>query len=602
MCGIIGYTGNEQAVKIVVGGLERLEYRGYDSAGVAILQDGGFFCEKHPGKLGVLTQALQGKHAQGTLGMGHVRWATHGVPSRENAHPHLSCDGNIVLVHNGIIENHEEIKRKLMAEGHTFRSETDTECIVHLIEKHYRSDPLGAVAKAVGQLRGSFALCVAFRDCPDTLIGVRSGSPLVAGLSDKANYLASDVPAILPHTSRVVFLEEQTIAHVTPARLSLYDFALKPRRFKVSKVTWDMKTAQKQGYPHFMLKEIFEQPKALHETFAGRIDLKTGNCRFPELNPIKAALKKVRRINIIACGTAWHAGLVGKYAIEELARVPVEVNLASVLGKDTLVIAISQSGETADTLAGLRLAKEKGSHVLSVCNVVGSSVARESDSVLYTRAGPEIGVASTKAYSTQILMLELFAVALARLRVTIGAPAARSILKGIQHLPSRVERALKNDSVILECAQRYRDVYNFMYIGRRYNFPNAYEGALKLKEISYIHAEGYGAGEMKHGPLALVDDTFPTVAIAVKGAVYEKMISNVREIRARRGEVIAIATEGDDYIHRLCDYVIHVPETQEMLSPMVTVVPLQLLAYHVAVARGCDVDQPRNLAKSVTVE
>jgi len=608
MCGIIGYIGPEPALPFLLDGLKRLEYRGYDSAGVAVLEADGFHWDKLPGKLQGLVDSVAGKPFVGTLGIGHTRWATHGPPTRENAHPHFSCNHRIALIHNGIVENHDELRSRLKAKGHVFRSETDTEVVVHLMEDEWKGDPLAAVRAAVAQIRGSYSIVAAFQDAPDVIIGTKMHNPLVVGLDRGRNFLASDVPAVLPYTRSILYLDDGDLAILRRDHVEVVGPDGQPRPKHPQTIDWDLAAAEKEGYPHFMLKEIHEQPKAVGATLAGRIT-ESSDVRFKDLAIPGRVLKRMQRAVIIACGTAWHAGLVAKYAIEELARLPVEVCLSSefrygdpALDERTLVIAITQSGETADTLAGVMHAKACGATVLTICNVVGSSITRASDGVIYTHAGPEIGVASTKAYTTQLMALSLLAIHLARLRDATPHERLVNLLAEAQTLPGKVKRTLETDGEVRKVVQRFRTAFNFMYIGRRYNFPNAYEGALKLKEISYIHAEGYGGGEMKHGPLALIDSTFPTVAIAVQGKVYDKMLSNMQEIRARYGLLIAIATEGDHHIRSLAEMVIEVPHTEEMFSPILTVVPLQLLAYHMAVARGCDVDMPRNLAKSVTVE
>ncbi|NUN48498.1 MAG: glutamine--fructose-6-phosphate transaminase (isomerizing) [Candidatus Brocadiae bacterium] len=607
MCGIIGYVGPGPAAPAIVGGLQRLDYRGYDSAGIVVLDRGRFRVEKMPGKLENLLARLKASPLAGTVGLGHTRWATHGGPTQRNAHPHVSGNARVAVVHNGIIENHEALRRRLRARGYAFRSETDTEVIAHLIEDMHRGNPLETVRRAIAKLEGSFAIGVLFRDRPDVLIGARLNSPLLVGFGEGANFLASDAPAVLPLTRRVAYLEDRELAELTPGGVRIVAADGTPREPRITHITWDYASAAREGYPHFMLKEIHEQPRALRDTIRGRTDHSIPH--FPELEIEPAKLKRIRRVVITACGTAAHAGLVAKYAFEELARVPTEVVLASefrygdpVIGRDTLAVAVTQSGETMDTLCAIREARARGALTLAVCNVVGSSIPRAVDGTLYTHAGPEIGVASTKAYTTQIAVLELLAVRLGMLRGALTREAARPLLRALERVPDAVEKALRCEAGVRTIARRYRGARNFMYIGRRYNFPNAYEGALKLKELSYIHAEGYGAGEMKHGPLALVDNTFPTVAIATAGRVYEKMLSNMKEIEARGGILISIANPGDARVRELSRHVIEVPETPELVSPMVTAVPLQLLAYHIAVALRRDVDKPRNLAKAVTVE
>lgn len=609
MCGIIGCTSRRNVSEILLEGLRRLEYRGYDSAGLVLVQDGRLYHEKTAGKISRLEEILKHKNLTGRVGLGHTRWATHGVPSRANAHPHFSCNNQIALVHNGIIENYEELKERLIKQGHKFTSETDTETIVHLVEEfHKKYSPEQSIIRAVKELSGSFALGVIFLGKPDTLFAVRCNSPLVIGVGKDESFIASDVPAILPFTRKVIFAEEGQIIKLNYNKVEITDFNGHHHRPAIKEIDWDITAAEKCGYPHFMLKEIFEQPDTVRST----INYYVNNqhcCEFKSLAPVKDKLKRINRIIITACGTAWHAGLVGKYAVEELCGLPVETRIASefrygnpVLDKHTLLLAVSQSGETADTLAALRQAKCSHNLTLAICNVLGSSLTREADATMYTYAGPEISVASTKAYTSQITVLLLFAIYLAKLRKTITPKMEQQLIKEFKTIPAKLKTVLLTNEQVKTYAVKYQKAPNFMYIARRYNFPNAYEGALKLKEISYTHAEGYGAGEMKHGPLALVDNTFPTVAIATKSIVYDKMISNIKEIKARNGIVIAIATTGDEHIGNTADDVVYIPETEEIFSPILTVVPLQLLAYHMAVAKGRDVDQPRNLAKSVTVE
>lgn len=608
MCGIIGYVGPGPATPLLLGGLQRLDYRGYDSAGVVVLDKDRIRVEKMPGKLENLLDHLKTLPAMnGCVGLGHTRWATHGGPTQRNAHPHVSHRASVAVVHNGIIENHEELRRKLRKRGYRFASETDTEVIAHLIEDLYRGDPLEAVRRAVNQLVGSFGIGVLFRDHPDVLIGARLNSPLLVGYGEGANYLASDAPAVLPFTRKVAYLEDRELAEIRPTGIRIIDSEGRAVTPTITHITWDFASAAKEGYPHFMLKEVYEQPRALTDTIRGRTNRQ--ELRFPELEISAKRLKAAKRVTIVACGTAAHAGMTAKYAFEELARIPTEVVLASefrygdpVIGRDTLAIAVTQSGETMDTLGAIRKAREAGALTLAVCNVVGSTIPRACDGVVYTHAGPEIGVASTKAYTTQIAVLELLAIRLGMIRGALTRAAARPILRAMEQVPGAVEKALECDAEVKKLAKKYAGSRNFMYIGRRYNFPNAYEGALKLKELSYIHAEGYGAGEMKHGPLALVDDTFPTVAVCTHGRAYDKILSNMKEIEARGGILIAVANPGDRKVKALARHVIEVPETAEIVSPMVTVVPLQLLAYHIAVELGRDVDKPRNLAKAVTVE
>jgi glucosamine--fructose-6-phosphate aminotransferase (isomerizing) len=608
MCGIIGYVGPGPASPAILSGLQRLDYRGYDSAGIVVFDGEKIRVEKMPGKLENLLDHLKTRPAMnGCVGLGHTRWATHGGPTQRNAHPHVSHGGSVAIVHNGIIENHEELRARLKEKGYRFESETDTEVIAHLIEDVYKGDPLEAVRKAIHQLKGAFAIGVLFRDHPDVLIAARLSSPLLVGFGEGANFMASDAPAVLPFTRKVAYLEERELAEIRPDRVRIVNEEGREREPRVVTITWDHASAAKEGYPHFMLKEIHEQPRALRDTIRGRTSRQV--LEIPELEVSAKRLREAKRLVIVACGTAANAGMTAKYAFEELAKIPTEVCLASefrygdpVIGRDVLALAVTQSGETMDTLCAIREAKDRGALALSVCNVVGSSIPRACHGTVYTHAGPEIGVASTKAYTTQIAVLELLAIRLARLRRKLSRDRARPLLRALEGVPDAVEKALKCADQVKELAERYKGCRNFMYIGRRYNFPNAYEGALKLKELSYIHAEGYGAGEMKHGPLALVDDTFPTVAICVKGRAHDKMLSNMKEIEARGGILIAIANPGDEAVGAVARHVIEVPETHELVSPIVTAIPLQLLAYHIAVGLGRDVDKPRNLAKSVTVE
>jgi glucosamine--fructose-6-phosphate aminotransferase (isomerizing) len=600
MCGIVGYVGKRPALDILLGGLRRLEYRGYDSSGVVLLNGKGLEVEKAPGKLSALEERLRGRALQGTIGLGHTRWATHGGVSERNAHPHLSCDRKIAVVHNGIIENYAELRLGLRQ--HDFTSETDTEVLAHLIEAFYQKlggHPLRAVTLALERVRGSFALGVVNADYPDLLIAARVNCPLVLGLGEDENFLASDVAALLPHTRRVVPLEENEVAKVDPSGISIFDRKYNRIRRRPLAVSWKQDEALKGGFAHFMLKEIHEQPQVIAAEAAGR-DQALDDVRLPS---------RFDRVAIAACGTAWHAGLAGKTAIEELARVPVDVGLASELrygdtpfGRRTFFVAVSQSGETADTLAALRLAKESGSRTLAITNAKGSTLAREAHETLFMRAGLEVGVAATKTYTSQLMNLMLLAMHLGLQRGTLSRDRFRALFKAIRRLPGQVEKVLSDPSGIEKCARKSSRGTDFMYIGRRYNLATAYEGALKMKEITYLHAEGYGAGEMKHGPLALVDPKMTCVAVAPAGRVTEKMVSNIQEVRARGGRVVSVATAGDRLVRSVSDEVFEIPACEEMLSPILAVVPLQLLAYHAAVALGRDVDRPRNLAKSVTVE
>ena len=610
MCGIIGYIGDRQAQPILLNGLKRLEYRGYDSAGCALSSNRkGLLVRKLSGKVKDLEQLLKKKPLSGSLSLGHVRWATHGAPTRTNAHPHLDCEGEIAVVHNGIIENYAELKQKLIKEGHKFRSQTDTEVIPHLIEKFYKNSTLEkAVMRAVNLLSGSFAIGVISKKEPTKLIGARFGSPLIIGLGNNENFLASDVPAILDYTKEVVFLEEREIAVLSKdSPIKTFDFSGVRTQRKPTKITWDVRQAQRGGFAHFMIKEINEQPDIIENIFKYR--LKDSEIYFEELKISREELVRIKKIVIVACGTAYHAGMVGKYIVEELANIPVSVDLSSefryrrvLLDKETLAIAISQSGETADTLATLRLAKQKGVRVLGICNVLGSTLTRECDGVIYTHAGPEISVASTKAYIAQLTILYLFALYLASINSKISPELIRKYLAELRQIPQLQRRILNNQKNIRRLAHKHSHFGSFLFLGRSINYPSALEGALKLKEISYIPAEGYAAGEMKHGPIALIDEYRAVVCISPQSRIYEKMVSNIQEIRARRGKILILATEGDNKIKELSPEIIYIPKINEIFSPLLAVLPLQLLAYYIALKRGCNVDQPRNLAKSVTVE
>jgi len=609
MCGIVGYVGPDEALPIVLEGLRRLEYRGYDSAGVAVI-DGGLGVVKRAGKLVELEAAL-GSHTSlaGSVGMGHTRWATHGAPTDVNAHPHVDCDGRVAVIHNGIVENFQGLRDRLEKQGHALVSETDTECVAHLVEEMLgdgRSFP-DAVRAAVRQLEGAYALVVCSLDDPDVLVGVKVSSPLIVGVGEGETMLASDIPAVLDRTTTVIPLEEGMVVEVRRdgARFTDLDGApLDPRPITVD---WDVARARKGGYDTFMRKEIDEQPAAIRDTLVGR----TVGERLvlDELRVSDDVLREVNKVFVVACGTAFHSGLVAKYAIEHWTRLPVEIEIASefryrdpVLGPDTLTLAVSQSGETIDTLEAARHARRQGSQVIAVTNTVGSSLAREADGALYTHAGPEIGVAATKTFATQMVSQYLVALYLAQVRGTKFPEEIAEVLADLDELPAKVERAIGLDGAARELAERYRDARDVLFIGRHTGYPSALEGALKLKELSYVHAEGHPAGELKHGPIALIEDGVPVVAVATRCHVYPKMLSNIQEVRARGARVIAVATEGDTEVGALADHVLEVPETPELLSPVVVTVPMQLLAYHVATLRGCDVDQPRNLAKSVTVE
>ncbi len=609
MCGIVGYVGPDEALPIVLEGLRRLEYRGYDSAGVAVL-DGGLGVVKRAGKLGELEAALATETAPaGSVGMGHTRWATHGAPTDRNAHPHLDCAERIAVIHNGIIENHQALRASLEKQGHTMRSDTDTECVAHLIEDTAREGGslADAVRRAIAQLEGAYSLVVCSLDDPAVLVGVKVSSPLIVGVGDGETMLASDIPAVLERTTTVIPLDEGMVVEVRRAGAAFTDLAGTAVFPEPITVDWDVARAQKGGYDTFMRKEIDEQPVAIRDTLVGRTV--GGRLVLDELHVSDDALREVSKVFVVACGTAFHSGLVAKYAIEHWTRLPVEIEIASefryrdpVLGPDTLTLAVSQSGETIDTLEAARHARRQGSQVIAVTNTVGSSLAREADGVLYTHAGPEIGVAATKTFATQMVSQYLVALYLAQVRVTKFPEEIAEVLSELDELPRKVERAIGLDAQVRELAERYRDARDVLFIGRHTGYPAALEGALKLKELSYVHAEGHPAGELKHGPIALIEDGVPVVAVATQCHVYRKMLSNIQEVRARGARVIAVATEGDTEIAALADHVLEVPATPELMSPVVVTVPMQLLAYHVATLRGCDVDQPRNLAKSVTVE
>jgi glucosamine--fructose-6-phosphate aminotransferase (isomerizing) len=614
MCGIVGYIGPKPVVPVLLDGLRRLEYRGYDSAGVAVVQDGDIQVRRSAGKLINLESAIKTKPLAGIYGLGHTRWATHGRPTEENAHPHRDGSGRIVVVHNGIIENYLEIKRELADEGHKFESETDTEVVAHLVQKEWKGDGLeNAVVRAMQRVRGLFALVLMSADDPEKLVTVRNGPPIVVGIGDGEYFVASDVPAILSHTRNVVFLDDREMAIVTPKGVRFQTLDGKPVERKPIRVTWDPISAEKAGYKHFMLKEIIEQPRAVQETVLGRASRDTGQVHLNEMAISDADLRAINKITLLACGTSWHSALVGKFMIEELAKVPVEVDYGSeyryrnpIIDKHTLAVAITQSGETADTLAAMREAKSKGARSLAICNVVGSMATREAEGTIYTHAGPEIGVASTKAFTTQLVALYLFALKLAEVRETLSQRARCDYIAALMQLPQILEETLKMTAKPMEeIAAKFYNRSDFLYLGRGINYPIALEGALKLKEISYIHAEGYPAGEMKHGPIALIDEKMPVVAIATHDHVFEKMQGNIQEAKARGGSIIAITTKGDTTLEQVLgehDSLVEVPATHRLLMPIVISLPLQLLSYYIAVRRGCDVDQPRNLAKSVTVE
>ncbi len=626
MCGIVGYVGKKRVVPVIIEGLRKLEYRGYDSAGIAVAgngNNGAMQLRRAEGKLRNLEEVIRLKPLDGTYGIGHTRWATHGRPTEENAHPHRDCTGKIVVVHNGIVENYLSLKKKLIEEGHKFSTETDTEVIAHLIEKNIYSRANGhqpsleeAVRKTVKQLSGVFALGVLSEEEPNKIVAARNGPPVVIGLGDDEYFVASDVPALLNHTRDLFFLHDGDMAVITPSGVQLTDFDGKPVKRDVQHVTWDPIMAEKGGFKHFMLKEIYEQPRAVRDTTLGRVSLDSGKVFLEEMDITEAELRNVQKINIAACGTSWHAALAGKFMIERLARIPVEVDYASewryrdpITSSKEITLLITQSGETADTIAAQREAKAKGSKTLAICNVVGAMIARESAGTIYTHAGPEIGVASTKAFTAQLTALFLLALYLGELRGATPPEEAKKYIDELLKIPAKLETLLSHDSACEDLARQYYKVQDFLFLGRGIHYPIALEGALKLKEISYIHAEGYPAGEMKHGPNALIDENLPVVIVATQDKNdpnsvlrYEKTMSNVKEVTARVGRVIAVATEGDEEIRESVDHVLHVPHAPELLLPILEVVPLQLLAYHIAVRRGCDVDQPRNLAKSVTVE
>ena len=614
MCGIIGYIGPKEVVPVLIDGLRRLEYRGYDSAGVAVVHNGVVELRRSAGKLSRLEDVIKGQPITGDYGVGHTRWATHGRPTEENAHPHRDCTGKIVVVHNGIIENYLDLKHELQGQGHKFVTETDTEIVAHLVEREMKDDGLeNAVRRALLLMRGLFALVLISADDPEKIVAVRNGPPIVVGLGDGEFFVASDIPAILSHTRDVIFLGDEEMAIITRSGVQFTDFFARPVSKATQRVLWDPIMAEKAGYKHFMLKEIFEQPTAARETILGRVSQDSGKVFLDEMNLTDAQLKAIDKVTILACGTSWHAGLVGKFMIEQLARLAVEVDYGSeyryrspIVGKNTLAVVITQSGETADTLAALREAKKEGAASIAICNVVGSMATRETDGTIYTHAGPEIGVASTKAFSAQLVALYMLALRLAQARGALSPETSKPHIDALLQLPHLLEETLKIAPEIAEIAARFQTRSDFLYLGRGINYPIALEGALKLKEISYIHAEGYPAGEMKHGPIALIDEQMPIVTLAPHDHVFEKMIGNMQEAKARGGSVIAITTRGDSKLWSILDKahdcVVELPRTPDLLTPIVMTLPLQLLAYDIAVRRGCDVDQPRNLAKSVTVE
>ncbi|HPM38628.1 MAG TPA: glutamine--fructose-6-phosphate transaminase (isomerizing) [candidate division Zixibacteria bacterium] len=611
MCGIVGYVGPKQAKPILLQGLKRLEYRGYDSSGIALLTERGLMVAKSAGKIANLEKMLSENEFDSSLcthGIAHTRWATHGEPNQLNAHPHTDGRGEIALVHNGIIENYRALKEFLQRQGFELKTETDTEVLVQLIRYYYRDDLTEAVCEALAQVEGTYGIAVISARHPNTIVAARQGSPLVLGIGEKEKFVASDVAAMLDHTNKVIYLDEGEIATITDCSYEITTIQRDKITPRIEEVSWTLDQIEKEGYDHFMLKEIYEQPVTLRNAMRGRINLDEGIPRLGGLNLQYEELRRIKRLIFTACGTSWHAALVGEYLIEELAGIPVEVEYASefryrspIFPEDTILFGISQSGETADTLAAMREAKKRGVTVLGIVNVVGSTIARETDGGVYIHAGPEIGVASTKAFTSQVMAISLIGTLLARMR-HLSVPQGQEMLGHLDRIPEQVDRILKNDQAIREIAERYHRADNFLYLGRGINFPVALEGALKLKEISYIHAEGYPAAEMKHGPIALIDENMPVVVIALKDPVHDKVMSNIAEIRARNGQVIAIATEGDTEIADRVNHVIYVPPTYRLFTPLLSVIPLQLLAYHIAVLRGCPVDQPRNLAKSVTVE
>lgn len=613
MCGIVAYVGQREAYPIVVKGLKRLEYRGYDSAGIALINN-GLNIYKTKGKVVDLEEICKDQNIEGNIGMGHTRWATHGEPNDVNAHPHLSQSGNLSVIHNGIIENYLTLKEALEKKGHSFSSDTDTEVLIHLIEEIQQKENVEieeAVRMALSQVIGAYAIVILVKNEPNKMIAARKGSPLVVGIGEQEGefFLASDATPFVEYTRDVTYLDDNEIVYINDGKLNIKTIDNVEKTPLLQKLEINLEQIEKGGYDHFMLKEIYEQPKSIFDSIRGRLDSNLATFHMRSIREYETKLKNVNRLIIVGCGTSWHAGLVGEYLFEEFARLPVEVEYASefryrnpVIYPEDLVIAISQSGETADTLAAMELAKERGATVFGICNVVGSSIPRMSDAGAYTHAGPEIGVASTKAFTAQVSVLALLSLAVAELRGTMAKERLRTYLRALENIPKLVERALKANDHIVEIAEEYKDADNFLYLGRGVNFPVALEGALKLKEISYIHAEGYPAAEMKHGPIALIDEEMPVVVVAPKKGIYEKVVSNIQEVKARKGKIIAVVSEGDTKIRSMADHVIEIPDTEEELTPLLSTIPLQLLAYHIAVMRGCNVDQPRNLAKSVTVE
>lgn len=608
MCGIVGYIGKKSVVPVLIEGLKRLEYRGYDSAGIAVSSDTGLIVQKVAGRVSRLEDLIKDQKIASTIGIAHTRWATHGEPTDKNAHPHTDCKGRIAVVHNGIIENCYALREYLKQQGHKLRTDTDTEVIAHLIEENYEDNLLKAVRIALSEVEGTYGLAVISLDHPREIVCARNGSPLVLGDGGDEFFVASDAAPIVPYTRQVVYLEDGELASIKDTGFTISTLEEKEITPKIEEISWTLGQIEKDGYSHFMLKEIFEQPSTLRNAIRGRLNMTDGTARLDGLDRHHEQLERVERIVITACGTAWHAGLIGEYMLEEMTRLPVEVEYASefryrspVVDKKTILFAISQSGETSDTLAALKEAKRRGATALGICNVVGSTIARQTDGGVYIHAGPEIGVASTKAFTSQIMVLALISLFMGRMR-TISVDKGRGIIKAIEKIPDQVARILELDKKIKDIALDFYKKKNFLFLGRGYNFPVALEGALKLKEISYIHAEGYPAAEMKHGPIALIDEDMPVVFIAIRDYVFEKVLSNIEEVKSREGVVIAITTEGDKEIQSKVEYCIPIPKTIDILTPLLTVIPLQLLAYHIATLKGCDVDRPRNLAKSVTVE
>ena len=614
MCGIVAYIGKKEAFPIIIKGLKRLEYRGYDSAGVALIDNGELNIYKCAGKVANLEAFISEKNAEGTIGIGHTRWATHGPPTDVNAHPHISMDGSLALIHNGIIENYDALKQELIKQGYVFQSETDTEVLVHLVDNIGKKEKVWfgeALRMALSHVVGAYAIVAISKDFPNQMVAARKSSPLVVGIGEEGDfYLASDATPIVEYTKQVVYLEDEEIAVIKfGEKLKLFSINDEEKRPYIQQLEMELEALEKGGYEHFMLKEIHEQPRSIQDCLRGRLNAQEGRVTLGGIKDYEQKMIQANRLILVACGTSWHAALVGEYLIEDLARINVEVEYASefryrnpILSENDVVIAISQSGETADTMAALELAKSKGATILGICNVVGSSISRITDAGSYTHAGPEIGVASTKAFTAQVTVLTLMALSLAHKKGTISETAFRILLTELEAIPDKVKKVLETNAKIEKIALEYKDATNALYLGRGSSFPVALEGALKLKEISYIHAEGYPAAEMKHGPIALIDENMPVFVIATKGNSYEKVVSNIQEVKARKGKIIAIVTEGDTQVREMADHVIEIPETNEILVPLLATIPFQLLSYHIAVMRNCNVDQPRNLAKSVTVE